>query len=90
MQASIRKIGNSVGVILHKNLLDKVGISTATPVDISIKKDTIVIKAVSKRRPINKDLSTWSKQIKRATRNGQSQGIGYWPEHISSELDKKL
>jgi antitoxin component of MazEF toxin-antitoxin module len=90
MKSNIRKIGNSVGVILPKNILEQSGMAADAPIEVNVENGVIVIKAMRKRRPINTDLSTWRKQIKEAQRKGQTQDIGYWPEHLSSEVEGEL
>ena len=87
MRTSLRKIGNSYGIILAKKLMEKVGIQEGTEIDIQVKDGSIAIKPILNRRPINRDLSTWEQQIKKALAEGQTLDIGYWPDHISPDPD---
>lgn len=70
MQTTLKKIGNSFGVILNKKLLSAAGITNTTEITIETRRDSIIISSGSKRRPLNRDLSTWRKQIKTAIKQG--------------------
>lgn len=88
MQSSLKKIGNSFGVILNKKLLSEAGI-TDTEIIIEAKKNTIIISPVTNRRPVNKDLSTWRRQIKAAIKKEQKPGKSVWGNQISEAEEKE-
>ena len=88
MQTTLKKIGNSFGVILNKKLLSEAGI-TNSDIVIEAKKNAIIISPVTKRRPINKDLSTWRKQIKTAIKQGQKPEKSVWENSISETEEKE-
>ena len=87
MQTTLKKIGNSFGVILNKKLLSEAGI-TNPDIVIEAKKNAIIISPVTKRRPVNKDLSTWRKQIKAAIKQGQKPEKSVWGNSISEAEEK--
>jgi antitoxin component of MazEF toxin-antitoxin module len=82
MQTSLKKIGNSLGVIINKKLLSAAGID-GSDIIIEAKKNAIIISPVTNRRPLNKDLSTWRKQIKAAIKKGQKPEKGIWGNRLS-------
>lgn len=88
MQTSLKKIGNSFGVILNKKLLSEAGI-TDTDIIIEAKKNAIIISPVTNRRPINKDLNTWRKQIKAAIKKEKKSEKSVWGNRISEEEEKE-
>lgn len=49
MKTSIRKMGNSHGVIIPKPLLAELGVGVDDPVDIRVKKGRIVIEPIKKQ-----------------------------------------
>ena len=53
------------------------------------KKNTIIISPVTKRRPVNKDLSTWRKQIKAAIKQGQKPEKSVWGNSISEAEERE-
>ena len=89
MGSSIRKIGNSFGVILGKKLLEQSGIKTGSEISIEAKDGAIIIKPRRKKRAVNRDLSTWRKQIKKAIKKGQKPEKSFWPDDMSKESDKE-
>jgi antitoxin MazE len=50
MRATIRKLGNSSGIIIPKSILAEIGIAAGDPVDLSLEDGHIAITPV-KRRP---------------------------------------
>ena len=48
MKTTLRKMGNSQGVLIPKPLLAEVGLQTNDPVDIKVKKGRIVIAPVER------------------------------------------
>jgi antitoxin MazE len=59
MQQNLRKIGNSSGIIIPKNILEQCDITVS--VEIEVKGDVIVVRS-SKRKPREK----WDKLFKKA------------------------
>ena len=89
MQTNLKKIGNSFGVILNKKLLNEAGISNDTDITIEAKPNSIIIAPLIKRRPLNRDLSTWRKQIKDAIKKGQKPEKSVWGNKISEEEENE-
>ena len=89
METNLKKIGNSFGVILNKKLLEKAGITTTTGITIEAHYNAIVISAVTKRRPLNRDLTTWRRQIKAAIKLGQKPEKSVWGNRLSEEEEKE-
>jgi antitoxin component of MazEF toxin-antitoxin module len=83
MQTNLKKIGNSFGVILNKKLLKEAGISDDTDITIEAKPNSIIIAPLTKKRPLNRDLSTWRKQIKDAIKQGQKPEKSVWGNKLS-------
>jgi antitoxin component of MazEF toxin-antitoxin module len=89
MQTNLKKIGNSFGIILNKKLLNEAGISNSSDITIEAREQTIIISRVKKRRPINRDLSTWRKQIKAAIKQGQRPEKSVWGNGISEQEENE-
>lgn len=83
MQTNLKKIGNSFGVILNKKLLAESGITNTDEIMIEARKNVIVISPLTKRRPLNRDLSTWRKQIKAAIKQGQKPEKSVWGNKLT-------
>lgn len=49
MRTSLRKIGNSVGILIPKPFLVEVGLKAGDPVDIGVKKGRIVIAPIKRK-----------------------------------------
>lgn len=65
----LRAIGNSKGVILNNQLIEKAGLNADMDVVIRAEEGVITIIQV-KEPPVNNDLSTWDKQFKAAIKKG--------------------
>jgi antitoxin component of MazEF toxin-antitoxin module len=89
METNLKKIGNSFGVILNKKLLEKAGITSTTDITIEAHDNAIVISPVTKRRPLNRDLTTWRRQIKAAIKLGQKPEESVWGNRLSEEEEKE-
>jgi antitoxin component of MazEF toxin-antitoxin module len=83
MQTNLKKIGNSFGVILNKKLLNEAGIDNSSEITIEARENAIIISPVKGRRPINRDLRTWRKQIKAAIKEGQKPEKSVWGNKLS-------
>ena len=72
---TVRKIGNSNGVLLSKAVLKKLKIENGQAIDFILNEDnTLVLKPVKKiikpkRNKLNLSLATWDKQFKQAIQN---------------------
>ena len=72
---TVRKIGNSNGVLLSKAVLKKLKIENGQAIDFILKEDdTLVLKPVKKiikpkRNKLNLSLASWDKQFKQAIQN---------------------
>jgi antitoxin component of MazEF toxin-antitoxin module len=89
MQTNLKKIGNSFGVILNKKLLSEAGISNNADIIIEARQNAIVISPIIKRRPINRDLSTWRKQIKDAIKQGQKPEKSVWGNRLTEKEENE-
>ncbi|MEO6813040.1 MAG: AbrB/MazE/SpoVT family DNA-binding domain-containing protein [Ginsengibacter sp.] len=89
MQTNLKKIGNSFGVILNKKLLSQAGISNSSDIIIEARDNAIVILPVTGRRPLNRDLSTWRKQIKAAIKQGQTPEKSVWGNRLTEKEEKE-
>ncbi|HZW70238.1 MAG TPA: hypothetical protein VFF57_05155 [Hanamia sp.] len=89
MQTNLKKIGNSFGVILNKKLLSRAGISNSSDITIEAHDNAIVITLVTERRPLNRDLSTWRKQIKAAIKQGQTPEKSVWGNRLTEQEEKE-
>ncbi len=88
METNLKKIGNSFGVIINKKLLEEAGISNTTNITIEARRNTIIISPITKRKPLNRDLSSWRKQIKEAIKQGQKPEKSIWGNKLT-ELEEK-
>jgi len=72
---TIRKIGNSNGVLLSKAVLKKLKIENGQAIDFILNEDnTLVLKPAKKtikpkRNKLNLSLASWDKQFKQAIQN---------------------
>lgn len=88
MQTNLKKIGNSFGVILNKKLLSQAGINNTADIIIEAQGNAIVISPVTKRRPLNRDLGTWRKQMKEAIKQGQKPEKSVWGNRLTKQEEK--
>ena len=66
----IRSIGNSKGIILSNQILQKAGLSSNVKVSLTVHKGEITISDIKKENVVNTDLNTWEKQFKIAIKKG--------------------
>lgn len=88
MQTNLKKIGNSFGVILNKKLLSQAGITDTSDLTIEAEGNSIIISPINNRRPLNRDLSTWRKQIKAAIKKGEKPEKSVWENRLSEQEEK--
>ena len=56
METTIQKWGNSQGLRVTKKLLKEVGMETGDPVNVTVRRDSIVIRKADKKTPTLKEL----------------------------------
>lgn len=75
MRTTLRKIGNSNGVLFSKAILDKLNIIEGQEIEVILNESSIILKPIQiikKKRPkLNLDRSTWEAQFKSAIENGE-------------------
>lgn len=72
MKSSIRKLGNSHGVIIPKLLLAEIGAKADDPVDIKVKKGRIVIERIKRARSKERDpRAAWAEECKAIREAGE-------------------
>lgn len=89
MQTTLKKIGNSLGVILNQKLLTEAGISNTSNITVEAKDNTIIITPVTDRAPINRDLSTWRKQMKAAIKEYGQPEKSLWGNRLSEDEENE-
>jgi antitoxin MazE len=76
MRSSVRKIGNSAGVILPKPFLASIGAEAGDAVDVTMEDDRIIIVAAPKKHPRD----GWEEDAKRIAALGLSDEEIEWLE----------
>jgi antitoxin component of MazEF toxin-antitoxin module len=89
MQTQLRKIGNSMGIIIGKKMLDQSGINPSVDVNIEVSGGAIIITSLQRRRPVNRHLETWGSQIRFAIKRGQKPGKSIWKNDASKAFEKE-
>jgi antitoxin MazE len=69
-RTSIRKVGNSKGIILSGKMLAELDLNEGSEVEVSLSDGGITIIPVQPKRAVNKDLSSWGNQFKAAIKAG--------------------
>lgn len=88
MQTTLKKIGNSYGIIFTQKLLAQAHISQNAPIVVDADGGGIRISLASNRRPVNRDLSTWRAQIKKAIKEGGKPGKSVWGNAPTTSFDE--
>lgn len=84
MRSSVRKIGNSAGLILPKPVLDGLGVNVGDPLEITLNGDEVVVKA-GKR----KVREGWAEAAKQIAAQGLSEEEIEWLEApLTAETDE--
>jgi antitoxin component of MazEF toxin-antitoxin module len=65
-RTSIRKVGNSKGIILSGKMLSELDLVEGSEVEVSLSENGIQIVPVPQKQEVNRDLSTWGNQFKAA------------------------
>jgi antitoxin component of MazEF toxin-antitoxin module len=89
MQTQLRKIGNSMGIIIGKKMLDQSGINPSVDVNIEVSGGAIIITSLNRRRPANRHLETWGTQIRSAIKRGQKPDKSVWKNNVSKAFEKE-
>ena len=66
IRTSIRKVGNSKGVILSGKMLSELNLVEGSEVEVSLSDSGILISPVSPKKEVNIDLSAWDSRFKAA------------------------
>jgi antitoxin component of MazEF toxin-antitoxin module len=83
----IRAIGNSRGVILNNQLIEKAGLDPNMDIVIEAANGAIIIVQV-KEQEVNTDLSTWDQQFQAAIKKGQKPEKDLF-EAMENDFDSK-
>lgn len=87
MRSSVRKIGNSAGVILPKPFLAGIGAEAGDAVDVTMEDDRIIIVAAPKKHPRD----GWEEDAKRIGALGLSEEEREWLDApLSADADEDL
>jgi len=73
MKTSIRRLGNSHGVIIPKAFLAEIGLGADDPIEMRIKKGRLVLSPVKPERR-----AAWAADSKRLAEDGE--GGAQWPQ----------
>jgi antitoxin MazE len=85
MRSSVRKIGNSAGVILPKPFLASIGAEAGDPVDVTMEDDRIIIVAAPKKHP----REGWEEEAKALAARGLTEEEREWLEApLSTDADE--
>lgn len=76
-------------VILNKKLLREAGISNTEKITIEVRKNAIILSSLTKRKPLNRNLSTLRKQIKEAIKQGQKPEKSVWGNRLREQEEKE-
>jgi antitoxin MazE len=90
MQTSLRKIGNSAGVVLPKLFLASIGAQTGDVVDVTLEDGRIVIAAID-AAPKKHPREGWAEEARAMAEAGLTEEEREWLEApLSIEADAKL
>jgi antitoxin MazE len=87
-RTSIRKVGNSRGIILSGKILAELHLNEGSQVDVSLSDGGIKIVPVPQKRKVNKDLSSWGNQFKAAVKAGDQPDKDLF-DGLSNDFDSK-
>lgn len=83
MRTSLRKMGNSTGVIIPKPMLSEIGAASGDAVDLSVEDGKLVLSRAAKKHP----REGWAEQAAAIVAAGEDGLV--WPEFGNDE-DKDL
>ena len=90
MQSSVRKVGNSAGVILPEPFLASIGARIGDAVDVTVEDGRVVIVAVG-GPPKKHPREGWAEEARAMVEAGQTEEEREWLEApLSTEADAKL
>lgn len=72
MQTSLRKMGNSVGMIVPKAVLQEIGLSVGAPMDVRVEDGKVVA------TPVRKVREGWAEDAERVAAAGLSEEEAEW------------
>lgn len=72
MQTSLRKMGNSVGMIVPKAVLQEIGLSAGAPMDVRVEEGKVVA------TPIRKVREGWAEDAARVAAHGVTEEEAEW------------
>ena len=81
MQSSLKKIGNSAGVVIPKPMLAEIGAKAGDSIDLTVENGRIVIQPVAK--PVR---AGWAEDSKRLAAEGDDGLV--WPEFANDDDDQ--
>ena len=81
MQSSLKKIGNSAGVVIPKPMLAEIGAKAGDSIDLTVENGRIVIQPVTK--PVR---AGWAEDSKRLAAEGDDGLV--WPEFANDDDDQ--
>jgi antitoxin MazE len=81
MQSSLKKIGNSAGVVIPKPMLVEIGAKAGDSIDLTVENGRIVIQPVAK--PVR---AGWAEDSKRLAAEGDDGLV--WPEFANDDDDQ--
>ena len=72
MQTSLRKMGNSVGMIVPKAVLQEIGLSVGAPMDVRVEDGKVVA------TPVRKVREGWAEDAERVAAAGLTEEEAKW------------
>lgn len=72
MQTSLRKMGNSVGMIVPKAVLQEIGLSVGAPMDVRVEDGKVVA------TPVRKVREGWAEDAERVAAAGLTEEEAEW------------
>jgi len=81
MQSSLKKIGNSAGVVIPKPMLVEIGAKAGDSIDLTVENGRIVIQPLAK--PVR---AGWAEDSKRLAAEGDDGLV--WPEFADDDDDQ--
>jgi antitoxin component of MazEF toxin-antitoxin module len=89
-RTTLRKVGNSKGLLLSKEVLEFLSLEVGNEISISLESNKIVLQKVSKnknQKKLNLKPSTWEAQFKKAITNGEHPENDVF-EGMNNQFDK--
>jgi len=80
MQSTVRKLGNSTGVIIPKAVLDEAGLAAGDRIDITLTNGNLILARVERTAR-----SGWAEQARAVAAAGEDALV--WPEFSNAQDD---